>query len=234
MREVQDHFFRLAKQQGYLSRAAYKLIDIDDRKHVLRRGDRVLDCGCAPGSWLQVASKRVGERGMVVGIDLQRIPRKIASNVRVIEGDFTAIAPEDLLRAAGLDPAAGQRFDVILSDMAPNTSGDPQGDHFRSARLCDDLLDRAGLLLRPGGNLVMKVFEGENYSDLVKRAERLFESARGFKPEASRKESREMFIVAHGWRGHDAAQSDTRPSDVNVLAPRRPDTPSPGWHGGRS
>jgi 23S rRNA (uridine2552-2'-O)-methyltransferase len=224
MRQVQDHFFRLAKQEGYLSRAAYKLIEIDDRKHVLRRGDLVLDCGCAPGSWLQVASRRVGERGLVVGLDLQPIAPKIAANVRTFEGDLTAFATEELLRAAG-----GRRFDVIISDMAPNTSGDPQGDHFRSVRLCESLLDRAGALLREGGNLVMKVYEGAGYSDLLKRSERLFERARGFKPEASRKESREMYIVAHGWRGEDARHNNPRPVDVNVLAPRRPSSPSSGW-----
>ncbi len=229
MREVQDHFFRLAKEEGYLSRAAYKLIEIDDRKRLMRKGDRVLDCGCAPGSWLQVASKRVGDKGVVVGVDLQSIDRKIAGNVRAIEGDFATIAAEELLRAAGIDPTTSHRFDAIISDMAPNTSGDPQGDHFRSARLCEALLDRTPLLLRTGGNLVMKVFEGENYTDLVKRTERLFQTARGFKPEASRKESREMYIVAHGWRGSDAAAADQRPADVTVLAPKRPNSQAPGW-----
>src|SRR4029077_8827764 len=89
MREVQDHYFKLAKQEGYLSRAAYKLIEIDDRRKVLHSGDRVLDCGSAPGSWLQVAAKRIGPSGVVVGIDLQPLGHSFGPNVRVIEGDFT-------------------------------------------------------------------------------------------------------------------------------------------------
>src|SRR5436190_9241039 len=104
MREVQDHYFRQAKREGYLSRAAYKLIEIDDRKKILRYGQRVLDCGAAPGSWMQVASKRVGPKGVVVGIDLQAInSRSNQTNVRTVQGDFTTTTTEQLLRLAG-DP----------------------------------------------------------------------------------------------------------------------------------
>ena len=232
MREVQDHYFRLAKKEGYLSRAAYKLIEIDERRRILRTGDRVLDCGCAPGSWLQVASKIVGERGVVVGVDLQALRRKIADNVRVIAADFTTIDPMQPLRAAS---TGGNRlFDAILSDMAPNTTGDPEGDHFNSVRLCEAVLERCPALLRPrvgdraGGNLVMKVFEGSSYMSLLKRAERLFEDAKGFKPKASRSESTEMYIIARDWIGLDPARVDPRPCDVSVLAPPRPQ-PRAGW-----
>jgi 23S rRNA (uridine2552-2'-O)-methyltransferase len=232
MREVQDHYFRLAKEEGYLSRAAYKLIEIDERKHILRKGARVLDCGCAPGSWLQVASKRVGEKGIVIGIDLQPLRRKVANNVRTVEGDFTMAEPEELMRLAGDRAGAdARRFDVILSDMAPSTTGDPQGDHFRSVRLCEALLERCPALLCPpprGGNLVMKVFEGASYPQLLQRTQKLFNEARGFKPKASRSESTEMYIIAKGWRGFDPAALDPRPSDVNVLAPPRPQ-PREGW-----
>lgn len=203
MREVQDHYFREAKREGYLSRAAYKLIEIDDRKHVLRKGDSVLDCGAAPGSWLQVAAKRVGTKGLVVGIDLQPIKHRFNEpNVHVIEGDFTTTPVAALISAAQAD----RKFDVILSDMAPSTSGDPSGDHHRSVRLCQSLLDRCGDLLKPGGNLVMKVFEGESYPDLMKTTAAMFESAKGFKPKASRSESAEMFVVALSFK--PAAQSE--------------------------
>lgn len=228
MREVQDHYFRLAKDEGYLSRAAYKLIEIDQRKRLMRKGDRVLDCGCAPGSWLQVASKRVGEGrggGVVVGIDLHPIGRKIAANVVTIEGDFTTTPPATILASAG-DPA--RLFDVVLSDMAPKTSGDPEGDHFRSLRLCESVLAQCPALLRVGGNLVMKVFEGSGYMNLVRKCSRLFDDAKGFKPKASRSESTEMYLVAHGWRGNDPSLPDERPRDVNVLAPPRP-APRTGW-----
>ena len=228
MREVQDHYFRLAKEEGYLSRAAYKLIEIDERKRIMHKGDRVLDCGCAPGSWLQVASKRVGDRGVVVGIDLVKLGRKIASNVIAVQGDLTTADPRELMALAGEPP---RPFDVVLSDMAPSTSGEPEGDHHRSVRLCEAVLDRCPLLLRVGGNLVMKVFEGGAYMDLVKRLEKLFDDAKGFKPKASRSESTEMYIVAHGWRGIDPKSLIERPTDVNVLAPPRP-TPRAGWSAG--
>ncbi|MCI0363705.1 MAG: RlmE family RNA methyltransferase [Phycisphaerales bacterium] len=201
MREVQDHYFKEAKREGYLSRAAYKLIEIDDRKKVLKRGDRVLDCGAAPGSWLQVAAKRVGPKGVVVGIDIQPITHRFDGlPVRMVASDFTTALPDQLLQLAG---DANRKFDVILSDMAPNTSGDPSGDHFRSVRLCEALLDRCPALLRAGGNLVMKVFEGEAYPELLKRTAGMFESAKGFKPKASRSESREMYIVATGLRANE-------------------------------
>src|SRR5688572_14811523 len=119
MREVQDHYFREAKREGYVSRAAYKLIEIDERKRVLKRGDAVLDCGAAPGSWLQVVSRRVGDRGIVVGVDLQSI-RLSGSNVRAIEGDLREIEDASLLAPirGGAASAADRLFDVILSDMA--------------------------------------------------------------------------------------------------------------------
>ncbi len=197
-RATQDHYFRLAKREGFVSRAAYKLIEIDDRKQVLRKGDRVLDCGCAPGSWLQVAARRVGAMGIVVGVDLKRPdPATLGANVTVRQGDVTTIPAADLLAEAG---SGATRFDVILSDMAPDTTGDPFGDHHRSVRLCEALLERAEELLRTGGHLVMKVFEGEVYPDLLASVRPRFESVKGFKPAASRAVSREMYIVAKALR----------------------------------
>lgn len=215
VREVQDHYFRLAKEEGFRSRAAYKLMEIDDRKRVLRRGDRVLDAGAAPGSWAQVASKRVGDTGVVWAVDLKSIERRgYASNVRLLQAD---------LRELTLAEVGNEPFDVILSDMAPNTTGDPSGDHFQSVRLCDDLLDKAGDWLRRRGTLVMKVFEGQEYPTLLKRCERLFEEAKGFKPRASRSESVEMFIVCHGFRGR---RPEPPPREDGFLPKRKP---SSGW-----
>lgn len=215
MREVQDHYFRLAKEEGYRSRAAYKLLEIDERKRVLRRGDRVLDAGAAPGSWAQVAAKRIGESGTVWAVDLKSIDRRgYPSNVRLVQAD---------LREIDLSEIGGELFDVILSDMAPNTTGDPGGDHFQSVHLCNDLLDRAGTWLRRRGNLVMKVFEGQEYPTLLKRCERLFDEAKGYKPRASRSESVEMFIVCHGYRG---PRPEPKPVDDGFLPKRKP---SAGW-----
>ena len=215
MREVQDHYFRLAKEEGFRSRAAYKLMEIDDRKRVLHRGDRVLDAGAAPGSWAQVAAKRIGEQGTVWAVDLKSIERRgYPSNVRLLQADLREITLQDV---------GGELFDVILSDMAPNTTGDPGGDHFQSVRLCNDLLDRAGDWLRRRGNLVMKVFEGQEYPALLKRSERLFQEAKGYKPRASRSESVEMFIICHGYRG--PSPEPTTPDD-GFLPKRKPST---GW-----
>jgi 23S rRNA (uridine2552-2'-O)-methyltransferase len=228
MRELHDHYFREAKKHGYLSRAAYKLMEIDDRKKLLHPGDRVLDCGAAPGSWLQVASERVGPRGAVVGIDLSEIRHRFErNNIQHIQGDLRETPPQTLLDLAG-----GVKFDVILSDMAPNTSGDRSIDHFGSVRLCQAVLDRAGELLRPGGNLLMKVFEGEAYPELLESVRRMFDSVKGFKPKASRSESTEIYIVAHGYRAPSSHGKHSRgrtagPAD---LAPARP-RPLPGWNG---
>lgn len=222
MREVQDYYFKQAKKDGYVSRAAYKLIEIDDRKHLLRKGSCVLDCGSAPGSWLQVASRRVGPRGSVVGIDLQPVSARLDGNTKVIVGDFTTTAPSRLRELAG---DADGRFDVVLSDMAPNTSGDPHSDHFLSVRLCDSVLNLCPAALKPGGHLVMKVFEGAAYRDLIKRVEGRFEQARGFKPKASRSESVEMFIVAMGFVAE--AVSPPTAAGTDAVMPQR--KPSTGW-----
>lgn len=214
MREVQDHYFRQARREGYRSRAAYKLIEIDEKKKVLRRGGCALDVGAAPGSWCQVLSRRLGPRAEIVGIDLKSIESSgLGKNVRILEGDVNEVSFEEL---------GGHPFDVIVSDMAPDTTGDPFGDHHRSIRLCNGLLDHAQVWLKRDGNLVMKVFEGEAYRDLLDRVGREFQKAKGFKPAASRSESVEMFIVAHGYQGKSLATSEEEGS----LPPRKP---SKGW-----
>jgi len=213
MREVQDHWFREAKAKGYRSRAAFKLLEIDRRKGILRKGQRVLDCGAAPGSWLQVAAAAVGPRGSVVGVDLKAIdPRGLPPCVSLLEAD---------LRELDLDRLGGHRFDVVLSDMAPDTTGDPSGDHARSARLCHELLDRLPGWLEPGGALVFKVFEGGDYPALLQRARRLFEKAKGFKPPASRAESVEMFVIGEGYRPVEAGEAADEPETEVPLPPRR-------------
>lgn len=192
-REHQDHYFREAKRQGYLSRAAFKLTEIDDRQKLLTQGVRVLDIGCAPGAWLQVAAKRVGRRGRVVGIDLRPVKEPMPDHVQTVAGDVFKTDP------AELTALAGGLFDVVISDAAPGTTGDPTGDHFRSMRLCMHILETLPGLLLPGGPLVMKAFEGETYPDLLQQMKTMFEKVKGAKPKASRSISREMFVVASGY-----------------------------------
>ena len=192
-REVQDHWFREAKRQGYRSRAAFKLAEIDDKRKFLRKGRRVLDLGCAPGSWLQVAAKRVGPSGLVVGIDLQAVTGGFqGSQVHLLQGDVAEI-DDAMLSELGLDPS--QPFDVILSDMAPSTTGNRDTDHYGSMRLCDLVLDMAPARLAVGGDLVIKTFEGPSSKDLVDRMKQMFETVRPAKPKSSRSDSREMFLV---------------------------------------
>lgn len=208
-RELHDPYFKKAKAEGYLARSAYKLLEINERRPVLRAADRVLDLGCAPGSWLQVASQLVGPKGVVVGVDLQEVRHRFEPNVRTFVGDVYTAPPAVLLGELGGEE---ERFDSVLSDMAPNTSG--SGDDFMSVRLCRRVLELLPPLLRvgraeggrgrgtaAGGNCVMKVLEGEGYMDLLREVQGQFESARGFKPKASREVSREMYIIAHGYLG---------------------------------
>lgn len=190
-RVLHDEYFRRAKAEGYAARSAYKLIEINERKRLIRAGERVLDLGCAPGSWMQVASEIVGPRGRVVGLDLQRVTIPLPENVTPIVGDVVEIDPAELVAAGG------GVFDVVLSDMAPATSG--HGDHFRSARLCRSILGLLDGVLRPRGNLAMKALEGEETSALVGETGSVFEGARAFKPRASRGVSRETYIVGKGY-----------------------------------
>jgi 23S rRNA (uridine2552-2'-O)-methyltransferase len=212
---VNDAYVQRARAEGWRSRAAFKLTEVDDKDKLLRPGMTVVDLGSAPGSWSQVAAKRVGPKGEVVAVDLKQINGGgYPSNVHLLQAD---------LRELTLAEIGGNPFDVILSDMAPDTTGNPMGDALRSARLCHDLLDLAVDWLRPGGNLAMKVFEGGEYPELLKRASRMFEEAKGYKPRASRAESVEMFVVCLGYRGNDGRV----PTAEDALLPKR--KPSKGW-----
>lgn len=190
-RKLHDRYFKLAKAEGYLARSAYKLKEIHERKRIIRTGGRILDLGCAPGAWLQVASELAGPTGVVVGIDLAEIApgvlKQLGPSVRVKQADAYQIDPAELVQAAG------GLFDTILSDMAPNTSG--SGDDYLSERLCRRVLDLVPAVLKPGGSLAMKVFEGELYTALLRDTARMFREAKGFKPPASREMSREIYIV---------------------------------------
>ncbi len=191
-REIHDHWSREAKRKGYRSRAAFKLIQIDERKHVLKRGDQVLDLGCAPGSWLQVISQRIGGAGRAWGIDVQSVSGGLPDNVTVLEGDAQDPA------GAGLP--VDVRFDAILSDMMPSTTGSRDTDHFRSVTVCELAMDLCPHWLKPGGTLVMKVLEGSAMPQLLADARNRFERVKPFKPEASRKESTEIFVIAQGYK----------------------------------
>ncbi|WP_254536646.1 23S rRNA (uridine(2552)-2'-O)-methyltransferase [Halomarina litorea] len=185
-----DDFYNRAKQQGYRSRAAYKLKQLDETAHLFSEGDTVVDLGAAPGGWLQVARELTGEDGSVVGVDLQRI--KPIDGVETIRGDMTeAETRQEVLDSVGT-------ADVVLSDMAPNMTGEYSLDHARSVYLARQAFETSLELLESGGDLVMKVFDGPDLQDLKADVEEEFEYVREVRPEASRKESSELYLVAKG------------------------------------
>ncbi len=187
-----DPYFRKAKAEGYRARSAYKLIQIQDRFHLMRRGDTVLDLGAAPGSWSQVASELVGSDGLVVAVDLQ--PIEPIEDVLAIQGDMTDPGVQE--KAIG---AAGGRVDVVLSDAAPNVSGIRVRDHAFSIALVYAALSVAQGALKPGGNFVAKVFEGEDLPQLLVDLRTHFERVKPFYPDATRREGQEIFVVCQGF-----------------------------------
>lgn len=222
-REVWDHWYRQAQAQGYRSRAAFKLIDIDDKRKVIRKGDRVLDAGCAPGSWCEVALQRVGPDGTVVGIDLQAVEwREAPQNLRLIEGDFLQASAESLLEGVKSTRRGPTRFDVVLSDMMAFTTGSQSTDHHASARIVEQLLATLPALLREGGNLVYKIFEGERSPELLQKTRDCFEKAKPYKPAASRGDSVEIFVVGQGFIPEAAPTMPPEPK-------RGPPSPGYGW-----
>ena len=192
-RQLNDPYVKRAKAEGYRSRAAYKLIELDDRFGFLKGADRVVDLGVAPGGWTQVVRKRL-PKAAVVGIDL--LPTDPIDGAELLQLDFLAEAAPERLREALGGPA-----DLVLSDMAANTVGHPQTDHLRTMGLVEAALDFAGEVLRPGGAFVAKVLAGGADNHLVAELKRRFASVKHAKPPASRKGSSEWYVVAQGFKG---------------------------------
>lgn len=192
-RNQHDHFYRLARKEGYRSRAAYKLKQINSKFHVIRRGDNIVDLGAAPGGWLQMARELVGADGTVVGVDIQPI-REIEGVITIV-GDITA---EDTV---GRIKELVKNADVVLCDASPNLSGDWSYDHARSIDLTEQALSCAEQILKPGGHFVVKAFHGDLFADYLKKVRSLFKNVRAHSPEASRKASAETYIIAKRFRG---------------------------------
>ena len=190
-RQLNDPYVRAAKQQGLRSRAAFKLIELDDRFHLLRRGSRVIDLGAAPGGWSQVAVQRGATK--VVGVDLLEMDKVPGATILV--GDFM-----DETMPAQLEALLGGKADLILSDMAPNTTGHNATDHLRIMALAELALHFALHMLEPGGSFVAKVFQGGSEREMLAKMKRHFAQVRHAKPPASRKESSELYVVATGFR----------------------------------
>ena len=187
-----DHFYRQAKKEGFVARSIYKLDEIDRDYHILHKGDVVVDLGCAPGSWMQYVEEKVLPGGRAYGIDLLPVKIGYGPHVRTIIGDAFAVTLEDLT-----DSPVGElpRVDVVLSDMAPNTSGIRSVDQARSMALSERALEVAERLLRPGGRFVVKVLEGGEMKAFVTACEQVFTTVKIRRPKSTRDGSTETFVV---------------------------------------
>ena len=188
-RQLNDPYVAAAKQQGWRSRAAFKLLELDDRFHLIRRGARVVDLGAAPGGWTQVAVRRGA--ALVVAVDL--LPMEPVAGATLLQGDFT-----DAAMPGRLVEALGGKADLVLSDMAPNTTGHTGTDHLRIMALAEAALAFALEVLAEGGGFVTKVFQGGAERPVLETLKRHFAVVRHAKPPASRKESSELYVVATG------------------------------------
>lgn len=198
-RWLKEHFddvwVRKSQQEGYRSRASYKLIELDRKDRLFKPGQTVVDLGAAPGGWTQVAMEQVGDGGTVVASDI--LPMDPLAGVSFVQGDFTEQAVFDELMTV-LD---GREVDIVISDMAPNMSGNPATDIPRAMALVELALDMAQQVLRPGGVLVTKVFQGKGFDALLADMKRSFSSVVSRKPDSSRARSREIYQVCKGFRG---------------------------------
>jgi 23S rRNA (uridine2552-2'-O)-methyltransferase len=193
-RQLNDPYVREAKTKGYRSRAAFKLAELDDRFHFLKRGAHVLDLGAAPGGWSQVAVERVGAKGRVVAADI--LEMSPLNDVEILQADLT-----DAETPARLKAALGGPADVVLSDMAASTTGHRATDHLRTIALLEAALEMAADVLKPGGTFVGKAFQGGATGELLARLKSSFRDVRHVKPPASRAQSVELYLVASGFRG---------------------------------
>ena len=209
-RHLNDPYVHRAKDEGYRSRAAYKLIEIDDRYELIKPGMRVIDLGAAPGGWCQVAAARIGsaeDAPSVVGIDY--LAMDPVPGAAVLEMDFLDDdAPHRLVEALGGEP------DIVLSDMAAPTTGHRRTDHIRTMHLCEVAADFAISVLKPGGHFLAKTFQGGTEADLLERLKRNFRSVHHVKPPASRDGSVELYLLAKEFKGGDGGNGKGRDRDA--------------------
>ncbi|QXI27828.1 23S rRNA (uridine(2552)-2'-O)-methyltransferase RlmE [Pseudomonas vanderleydeniana] len=190
-----DPFVKMAQKDGYRSRASYKLLEIQEKDKLIRPGMTVIDLGAAPGGWSQVTSRLIGGKGRLIAsdiLDMDSIP-----DVTFIKGDFT----EDAVLAQILEAVGNSEVDLVISDMAPNMSGTPAVDMPRSMFLCELALDLAGRVLRPGGDFLIKIFQGEGFDEYHKNFRKQFDKVQTRKPASSRDRSREQYLLGRGFRG---------------------------------
>ena len=187
----EDHYSRRAKKERFPARSVFKLQEIQSKHHLIKKGDKVLDLGCAPGSWLLYAANLTGNKGQVVGIDLKPVAEKVPPHVRIYNGDILTL-DDRFFESLGKD------FNVVVSDMSPATTGNKHVDSARSYNLCQAALSIAQTLLIPGGSFVCKIFQGEDFKEFSDSVRSVFKSHKIFKPQSSRKASKEIYIIGLG------------------------------------
>jgi len=204
MYKHKDHYWRKAKKEGYRSRAAYKLMEIQKRNRIFRKGERVLDLGCAPGGWLQVIASDVGPAGRVIGVDLLRVNPLPFRWVELLRGDLTDPSFRDRVREA-----LPEKVRVVTSDMSPDITGIRFQDHIRSCNLVRNAFDFSREVLAPGGIFLAKLFQGEDAQEVKKEVGEVFEKTKWVVPESSRKKSAETYLLGTGFRpGPSGADRD--------------------------
>lgn len=188
--QLKDYYFKKAKEENYAARSVFKLEEIDARFKLLRPGMQVLDLGCAPGSWSQFAAKKVGAKGRVLGIDLQKVNLTLP-NALFIEADLHDLNLANVMKENGFQPP----FDLVISDMAPKTTGIRITDQARSLELCELALDCADRFLKKGGDFVVKLFHSEDFDEYRKKLRERFVKVEVLRPKSTRKESKEIFLI---------------------------------------
>lgn len=187
----EDHYSQKAKKDRFPARSVYKLQEIQKKTHLIKKGNRILDLGCFPGSWLLYAAELVGKEGRIIGIDLKPVRLKLPDHVSAYTGDIMNMDES-------LEAIIGENFNVVLSDMAPSTSGNKWLDTVRSYELSSSALDIAERLLVRGGSFVCKIFQGEDFKEFTDAVKNQFDQFKIFKPQSSRKASRETFVIGIG------------------------------------
>ncbi len=210
-RNRHDPAYLRAKRENFAGRAVYKLEEIDQRFRLIKPGMHILDLGCWPGSWLQYAVAKAGPEAVLVGVDLDPVELALPSNVQTFVGDVNKLKPDRLVARFG-------RFDLVLSDMAPNTTGNKDFDLPVSEDLWLRALDIASAVLRVGGHFCGKVFQGPRFGELLRELEGRFQEARAYRCENTRKHSREQYLIGRGLRASVARASE--PTDESRREPK--------------
>ncbi len=209
MKTYRDHYFLKAKRENYPARSVYKLKEMDARFHLFKPGMKVLDLGAAPGSWSLYAAEKIGARGMVLACDLQETDTVFPPQVHFLQEDVFERSPEFNALLAQHAP-----FQVVMSDMAPRTTGTRFTDQARSLELCLEALAVAEQYLVQGGAFIVKIFMGPDFQDLARPMKQRFTSVRTFKPQSSRAESKEIFVTGAGYKGQPSGAVTDNPSEI--------------------